>query len=107
MHGSIPASTEIGKLAVNPVHVIDLSFVLPAMIIAGILYYKQKPLGLLLAAPWLTFSVLMGTSIIILLILDMQNGNSDTAVPIAMVSTIVMASLIVLVRFLMRMPSLS
>jgi hypothetical protein len=46
-------SLEKTGLAVNPVHVIDLAAFLPALIIAGVLLFRKKPLGFLLAPPLL------------------------------------------------------
>jgi hypothetical protein len=54
---------EVG-LPVNPVHVLDLAFVLPAMIVTSWLLWKRQPLGLLFAAPLLIFTIAMGAAII-------------------------------------------
>jgi hypothetical protein len=54
----------------------------------------------LFAAPWLTFSVLMGSSIVATMIMDLMNGNFEALVPLIMVGLIVLASLIVLWSYL-------
>ncbi len=62
--GTAPRSlTEVG-LIVNPVHVLDLAFILPAMALAGIFLWKRRPLGYPLAAVMLTFSAAMSAAII-------------------------------------------
>jgi hypothetical protein len=54
---------EVG-LPVNPVHVLDLAFVLPAMVVTSILLYQQHPLGWLWAVPLVTFAAAMGSAIV-------------------------------------------
>lgn len=92
--GSIPQSAQIADLWVNPIHVIDLSLVLPGMIITGILLLQRKFLGYLFASSWLFFSVLMGTSIVVTLFMELQNGNSEAIAPVIMVTLIVLLSLV-------------
>jgi hypothetical protein len=58
-----PASLEEVGLIVNPVHVLDLAFVLPAMAIAAALLRNRRPAGYLLAVPLLVFAVMMGIAI--------------------------------------------
>jgi hypothetical protein len=53
---------EVG-LFTNPVHVIDLSFVLPAHIIVGVLLWRRRKLGELYAPIILAFGMVMAASI--------------------------------------------
>ena len=53
---------EIGLLT-NPVHVIDLSVFLPGVFVTGILLWKNKAVGIMLAPVLLTFFVLMNLTI--------------------------------------------
>lgn len=76
---------EVG-LFVNPVHVLDLAFVLPGMMITGILLRKHRPLGFLFAAPLLVFSAVMGTAIEFMFFFMYQRG-----LPIAVVPVVIMA----------------
>jgi hypothetical protein len=62
--GIAPESAIDADLPVNPVHVLDLSFILPGMLITSAFLWKRRPLGFLFAAPMLTFSALMGSAII-------------------------------------------
>jgi len=55
--------TEVG-LPVNPIHVLDLAFVLPAMIITSVSLWKRRLFGLFFAVPLMTFSVAVGSAIV-------------------------------------------
>lgn len=94
-----PESTTLAGLMVNPVHVIDLSVVLPGMIVTGIWLFKDKPLGKLFLVPWLTFSVLMGSSIVAAMLLEHSKSNTDVVIPLSMVGSIVVVSTLVLFWF--------
>ena len=66
MNGSIPKEiTELG-LPTNPVHVIDLSVLLPALFIIGILLWKNNSIGVQLAPVILVFFILMNITIALL-----------------------------------------
>ena len=60
-----PSLAEAG-LPTNPVHVLDLAIVLPAMIVTGVLLRRRRPLGLLLAPVLLVFAVAMGVAILVM-----------------------------------------
>lgn len=80
--------TEIG-ISTNPVHVLDLGFFLPAMIITSILLWKKSAAGYLFAAPLLIFSILTGAGILIANALIRLGGTSVSYVPDAVVGTVV------------------
>jgi len=61
--GRPPASLADAGLVTNPVHVIDLAIVLPAMIAAGVAMLRRRPPGFAAAAITLSFAVLMSTAI--------------------------------------------
>ena len=61
------------NLATNPVHVLDLSFLLPLFIITAILLFRKRQLGLKLAASLLVFSVLMDATILVIDMLQEDN----------------------------------
>jgi hypothetical protein len=100
LSGQAPLSTVTAGLWVNPIHVIDLALVLPSMILTGIFLWRKKLMGYLFAAPWLTFSILMGSSIVATMIMEVMNGNFRAIVPLIMVGIIVLVSLLALYRFL-------
>ncbi|WP_353083059.1 hypothetical protein [Tessaracoccus lapidicaptus] len=102
--GQLPASLEEAGLWVNPIHVIDLSVVLPAFVITGLGALRLRADGLAWTAPWLTFSALMGTSIVAAMLLIAGHGFPGTLPPTVMVSVVVLVSLAALVRFLAGAP---
>jgi hypothetical protein len=62
--GDTPRELVEAGLPVNPVHVLDLAFVLPAMVVTSILLWKRHPLGWLWAVPLVTFAAAMGSAIV-------------------------------------------
>ncbi|KAB7745460.1 hypothetical protein GA707_05910 [Nostocoides sp. F2B08] len=98
--GSVPAGLTEAGLIVNPIHVIDLSVVLPGFIISGVAALQNRDYGLFWVAPWLTFSVLMGTSIVAAMTLMLVSGVGDSLPPAVLVSLIVVASLVALAGYL-------
>ena len=60
---TIPSSLIDSGLLTNPIHVIDLSVILPCFFITGILLLRGKDLGFLLVAPLLMFIILMDITI--------------------------------------------
>jgi hypothetical protein len=100
LSGQEPKSIVVAGLWVNPIQVIDLALVLPGMILTGILLWQKKLIGYLFAAPWLSFSALMGIGIVANMVLELNKGNSEAIVPLIMVGLIVSASLIVLYLYL-------
>ena len=63
LHHQIPATLAEAGLVTNPVHALDLSMILPAIFMNGILLLRQHWLGALLAPVMLTFSTLMNLTI--------------------------------------------
>ncbi|WP_306513997.1 hypothetical protein [Janibacter hoylei] len=100
--GEVLASVVDAGLWVNPVHVIDLALLLPAMVLAGVLALRRRPLGLLLVGPLLVFSALMGMSIVAAMVLMTLEGFEATLPPLVMVSVVVLVSLYAGVRHLRR-----
>lgn len=97
LSGTAPQSLAAARIWVNPIHVIDLAFLLPGMIMAGKLLMRKQALGYLFAPALLAFSVLMGSSIVANAAMEMSTGNRNTMVPFVLVGTIVISSLAVLV----------
>lgn len=100
LSGTVPQSIKEAGLWVNPIHVIDLSVVLPGFIIAGYLALKGKQSGLFYVAPWLVFSVLMGASIVAAMIMMSTAGFASVIPALVMVSLVVAASLFAAWRYL-------
>lgn len=100
LSGTVPVSVTETGLIVNPVHVLDLSLVLPGMMITGILLRRKRPIGYLFTAPLLTFSALMGLAIIAMQYALEQAGVSEPSPVIYIFSVVVAVDLLLLGRFL-------
>ena len=85
--GRTPGSAADAGLIVNPVHVLDLAFVLPAMIGAAMLLWRRHPLGLLAAVPLATFMMMMGAAIVGMALTVSARGlaSAGPAVPMAVI----------------------
>lgn len=92
LSGEVPQSVQDAGLWVNPIHVIDLAVLLPAFVIVGYLTLRRDPAGAFFVAPLLTFSVLMGASIVAAMVLMTAAGFDDTLPPLVMVSLVVVLS---------------
>ena len=77
--GRVPVSLAEAGLWVNPIHVIDLSIVLPGFIVAGVAALGRREHGLFWLAPWLVFASLMGSSILAAMALMMMAGATSSA----------------------------
>ncbi len=100
LQGTVPASLTEAGLWVNPIHVIDLSMVLPGFIVAGVAALGRREHGLFWLAPWLVFAALMGSSIIAAMILMITTGAASSPPAIVMVVIVVAASLLAVWRYL-------
>lgn len=70
---TVPAELAATGLPSNPVHVIDLTFILPLYVITGVLTWRGHARGLVLAPVLLVFGTLMASSI--MLLTAMQAGG--------------------------------
>jgi len=71
---TVPQSlVEVG-LPTNPVHVLDLAFVLPGIFVVGLLILKKRPIGITLAPVVLTFFILMDITIAAIMVMMVRNG---------------------------------
>lgn len=102
---TVPQSLVDTGLWVNPIHVIDLSVVLPGMIITGMLFLKKSSFGYIFLAPWLAFSTLMGSSIVATMFMMYFQGYPNTLPPLIMTGIIVLLSLITLILSLFEIKS--
>jgi hypothetical protein len=104
LSGTIPRGVaEIGAL-VSPVHVLDLAFILPGMIVTATSVRRNNPLGLLFAVPLLTFSAVMGIAILCMFAVGRAHGTAVPAVAIRMISGVVVVSVYTASGFLRLRP---
>lgn len=79
----IPKSITDNGTLTNPVHVLDLSIVLPALFITAIFMLKKKTLGFLFAPSMLMFCILMSLAIIGMVIaMQMKGMKTDWSLAI-------------------------
>lgn len=97
----LPASVAEAGLFTNPVHVIDLSLVLPAHLVAGIALLRRRPAGPLLAALLLAFGAPMAASIGGMVIV-MHLAGAPAALPVAAAMLAVSGLSVVLLARLLR-----
>jgi hypothetical protein len=95
-----PPSLAETALWTNPVHVLDLAFVLPAMIVTGVQLRRGRPWALLLAPVLLVFAVAMGVAILALFALSAFHGFPVAAPAAVVVDVIVVVSAVVARRLL-------
>ncbi|TFC30684.1 hypothetical protein E3O25_03135 [Cryobacterium sp. TMT1-3] len=101
--GQVPPSLAAAGLIVSPIHVIDLSVVLPGMISIGVLGLRGNTAGVLLTVPALVFSVLMGSSIIAAMLLAVATGEMGGLIPMVMVTIVVVASMVAAILYARKM----
>jgi len=89
-------------LFTNPIHVLDLSFILPLHMIAGVALWRRRPVGFVLASALLAFDTLMAGSIAFLVIhLDVHgvtSGGAPVAIVLAALSAISATLLVEMLR---------
>lgn len=89
LEGRAPQTLADAGLSSNPVWVLDLGIVLPAMILAGVMLRRDRPLGFLLAAPLLVFGIVMGGAIVGMFISLAMGGQAIAPAPAIMIVLIV------------------
>jgi hypothetical protein len=74
LSGTVPASIEDAELVTNPVHVLDLAVLLPAMLTAAVLLWRRRALGYGLAEVLLVNLVFQNVAIAGILLLSARAG---------------------------------
>ncbi len=83
----------------NPVHVLDLGLLLPALIITAILLWRRKLLGYFLALPLLVFSILTGIGILAIFVVMSMKGMPTSLIVELLFAVIVLVSLVLSVLY--------
>lgn len=84
IHGEVPQEVKEAGLLTNPVHVLDLSVVLPGFLIASMLLRKKHPYGYLFVPAFLIFAALMDITIGALVVVMKYKGlAADYALTVA------------------------
>jgi hypothetical protein len=103
--GAAPGALDETGLLTNPVHVLDLSVVLPLHVLAGVWLLRRKPAGHVLAAVVLGFGALMAASIAGLMIVMRQRGFEASWVALIGMAIISVLSATLLALLLRRLGS--
>jgi hypothetical protein len=94
LNGTSPRSVAVAGTLTNPVHVIDLSIVLPAHLLAAASLLRRRPLGLVLAPILLGFDVLMALSLAgMMWVMRLRGLQANLAVALAMLVLAVVSGL--------------
>ncbi|MEA2699421.1 MAG: hypothetical protein QOI66_3692 [Myxococcales bacterium] len=102
-HGTAPKSVLDAGAATNPVHVLDLSVVLPLYLVAGVALLRQRPIGWLLAPVLMSFGVLMSGSIVALMFVMRGRGFDVSGAVLGGMTAVATASGVVLVLLVRRL----
>jgi hypothetical protein len=84
-------------LPTHPVHILDLGFFIPAVIITGILLIKRKPLAYTLAPSFIVFLILTGIPILLTPVIQAARGETaawGVVVPIGTLTAVLLALLV-------------
>ncbi|CAN5585796.1 hypothetical protein BH11MYX1_BH11MYX1_47970 [soil metagenome] len=102
-HGADPTGLAEVGLAVNPVHVLDLALVLPAMVVVGVALLRGQPHGQVLAPILLGFAIAMALAIGSMVATMVGRGVAVDRTPIIAMTIIATGCLAVLVALLRRL----
>lgn len=84
---NLPLSLKDTGLIVNPVHILDLAFLLPGVVIIAKLLRRHHVVALVLAVPMMLFLVIMGLAIISIMVLT--SPDFYTALPTEIMMAII------------------
>ena len=99
LNNTIPQTVSDYNLLVNPVHVLDLSIVLPGFLITAILLIKKHRLGFVFAPIALVFILILTIALIGMVVMLRVKGISDETSVAGIFAFLAMISLIFLVLF--------
>ncbi|MHA1724603.1 MAG: hypothetical protein ACTSXH_07145 [Promethearchaeota archaeon] len=84
----------------NPVHVIDISILLPLLLLTAILLLKNKELGYLLTPILLVFFIMMVLAILrMILVMSPKEISTEIGLAIIFIAVIVISTLITAIIF--------
>ncbi|MEJ2600163.1 MAG: hypothetical protein P8Z00_17650 [Anaerolineales bacterium] len=96
LSGSRPASVVDMALPTNPVHILDLGFFLPAVILTGVMLLKKKPFAYSVAPAFIVFLVLTGIPILLTPVVQAARGETaawGVVVPIGTLTVVLLGLL--------------
>jgi hypothetical protein len=84
--GEPPPSAVTAGLVTNPVHLLDLALLLPAMVLTGVWLRRDLPIGAVLVVPILTFGVVMGSAVLAMFVSLALAGEVVELVPVVLMA---------------------
>ncbi len=103
LSGARPQSLVDMALPTNPVHILDLAFFLPAVLLIGVLLLKRKPLAYTLAPSAIIFLLLTGIPILITPVVQSMRGEEAAWSVVGPIGTLTVLSIGLLVWLLSTM----
>jgi hypothetical protein len=103
INNSVPTSVSDYNLLVNPVHVIDISFALPGLVISAILLMKKNNLGYILAPVSLVFIIILAIALAMMVIVIKARGISEESSVLGIFIILAITGFIFLAIFFIRM----
>lgn len=103
LSNSIPKSVSSESLIVNPVHVMDLAFILPGLILTSVLLIKKRRLGFVLTPILLIFIIQLSLALIAMAVmLNIRNISEDLSL-VGIFAILAIISLILVIKFLRKL----
>lgn len=88
--GTVPPSVVEAGLPVNPIHVLDLAFALPALMVTAVMLWRRRVYGLFFAVPCGIFLITMGLAIVSMWCVMTKRGvPAPIALPIVITLTVI------------------
>ncbi|MBN2443675.1 MAG: hypothetical protein JXJ04_20105 [Spirochaetales bacterium] len=103
VNNTIPPSVIESGLLINPVHALDLSICLPALLLTGISLLLRKKIGLLAAPLMLIFCILMAMAILAMVVAMKLKGLDVDSILAVIFGIVTVFSIFLLVQFLRKL----
>jgi hypothetical protein len=100
INNSVPKSVSDYNLLVNPVHILDLAFALPGLIITAVLLMKKRKLGFVFTPVFLVFIILMALALAAMVVMLKLKGISEDLSVAVIFTILAVISLVILYGFL-------
>lgn len=103
INNTVPATVSDYNLFVNPVHVIDIAFALPGLIIVAVLLFKRQNLGYIFAPVGLVFIIILTIALAGMVIMLNAKNISDDSSLVGIFLILSAISIVLLVMFFRTM----
>lgn len=98
--GTVPQSIADNGTPTNGVHVLDMAWILPSLILTGFWLRRRRPIAYALAGALLVFLPLLALAIVVMVVAMALYGQASSVAPAAIFGLLAAASLWTLVRYL-------